>query len=158
MEKEIYLRKKIQQLIKKGFGQGAGRDYKPFLHIGDFASKGRGHRVYGVKTQRVHHLFSDAELRYFYLLEWDDNVIDIREQYPLFYGDESEKISEQIHCLKGKNDEQEIIGTERIAYNRGIEHPTYSQTDIPVVMTTDFLYLFNYSSCTSISRIIITRT
>ena len=44
---------------------------------------GRATRIFGWKTQRIHHLFSDLQLRYFYLLEWEDSVIDIREHYPL---------------------------------------------------------------------------
>lgn len=75
--------KKIEQWIKEGRGQGEGRDYKPWLTIQDFPSMGRVTRVFGWTTQRIHHFFSDTQLKYFYLLDWEEKVIDIREHYPL---------------------------------------------------------------------------
>ena len=74
---------KYKRFIKEGRGQGEGKDYKPWLTIHDFPSMGRATRIFGWKTQRIHHLFSDLQLRYFYLLDWEDSVIDIREHYPL---------------------------------------------------------------------------
>jgi len=74
---------KLKRFIKEGRGQGEGKDYKPWLTVQDFPSKGRCHRIFGWKTGRVHHLFTDSEARFFYLLEWEDSVIDIREHFPL---------------------------------------------------------------------------
>ena len=59
-----------------GYGQGSGIDYIPWLKIGNFASKGRENRVADANG-RVHHMFSDLEANFFYILAWDDNVIDI---------------------------------------------------------------------------------
>ncbi|MGP9039423.1 TnsA endonuclease C-terminal domain-containing protein [Cytobacillus kochii] len=73
----------INRLLKEKRGQGTGKDYKPWLQVQDIASKGRSTRTLGHTTQRVHHLLSDLQLYYFYLLEFDENVTDIREQYPL---------------------------------------------------------------------------
>lgn len=73
----------IKRFIKEGRGQGTGPDYNPWLKVGDISSKGRSTRIYGHTTNRVHHLLSDLQLYYFYFLEYDDQVIDIREQYPL---------------------------------------------------------------------------
>ena len=75
--------KKIEQWIKEGRGQGEGNEYKPWLTIQDFPSMGRVTRVFGWTTQRIHHFFSDTQLKYFYLLDWEEKVIDIREHYPL---------------------------------------------------------------------------
>ncbi len=34
-------------------------------------------------TGRVHHLLSDIEFRSFLLFDWAEDVVDIREQFPL---------------------------------------------------------------------------
>ncbi len=73
----------INRFLKEKRGQGAGKDYKPWLQIQDISSKGRSTRIFGQTTSRVHHLLSDLQLNYFYLLEFDEEVTDIREQYPL---------------------------------------------------------------------------
>lgn len=108
--------KKIQDMIKKGCGKGTGSDYIPWLKIGSFASNGRGNRV-ADENGRVHHMFSDLEANFFYILAWDNNVIDIREQYNL--GDSKETIE--------------------IAEMLGYRHPMVPGTSQPNVMTTDFL-------------------
>ncbi|WP_405157897.1 TnsA endonuclease C-terminal domain-containing protein [Paenibacillus sp. FSL H8-0283] len=74
---------KLQRFIKEGRGQGRGAEYQPWLNVHSIASRGRVSRVSGWKTGRVHHFLSDNETRYFYLCEWSDAVIDIREHYPL---------------------------------------------------------------------------
>jgi len=74
---------KIRKWIKEGRGDGRGRDYKPWLTVRDLPSQGRSHRVFGHKSQRTHHLFSDLELAVFLILEWQPDVIEIREQFPL---------------------------------------------------------------------------
>ncbi|WP_371069659.1 TnsA endonuclease C-terminal domain-containing protein [Sediminibacillus sp. JSM 1682029] len=73
----------INRFLKEKRGQGTGKDYKPWLQVQDIASKGRSTRTLGHTTKRVHHLFSDLQLYYFNLLEFDENVTEIREQYPL---------------------------------------------------------------------------
>lgn len=76
-------KEKFEKWINQGRGTGELANYKPFLTIYDIPSKGRATRTFGWKTGRIHHFFSDIQLRYFYLLEWEDNVIDIQEHYPL---------------------------------------------------------------------------
>lgn len=76
-------KEKMNRFIKEGRGTGEGSSYKPWLTIQDFPSIGRASRVFGWKTKRIHHFFTDIETRYFYLLEWSDNVTDIREHFPL---------------------------------------------------------------------------
>jgi hypothetical protein len=68
--------------IKEGRGQGYLKNYKPWVTVRDFGSKGRSHRVYGHTTKRTHHLLSDLELATFLLLDWNPSVTDIREQFP----------------------------------------------------------------------------
>ncbi len=108
---------KIQRYIKDGRGQGQGSTYKPWLDIHDFPSKGRVSRCKGWKTNRVHQFMSDNETRYFYLLDWSDKVIDIREQYPIL-------------------DRNEVM---KIAERKGIRYPIDSGTSTPIVLTTDFM-------------------
>lgn len=74
---------KFNRWIKEGRGQGEGENYKPWMTIQDFPSMGRATRVFGWSTKRIHHFFSDSQLKYFYLLDWDGKVVDIREHYPL---------------------------------------------------------------------------
>lgn len=73
----------IERRLKEGRGSGKGANYKPWLHIQDIPSQGLCSRVKGWKTGRVHHLLSEMETSYFYVLEWSTKVLDIREQFPL---------------------------------------------------------------------------
>lgn len=107
---------KIERYIKEGRGQGEGNTYKPWLTVQDVPSTGRSSRVRGWKTDRVHQFLSDIETRYFYLLDWSDDVADIREQYPLPRPE-----------------------TQAIADMLGIRHPQDIKTKIDSVLTTDFL-------------------
>lgn len=107
---------KIAKFQKGGRGQGEGANYQPWLTIHDVPSKGLSTRQKGNKTGRIHHVLSDLESNYLYLLDWSDHVIDIREQYPL---------------------DREL--TLQIAEELGYRHPTENTTQTPIVMTTDFL-------------------
>lgn len=111
---------KLKRYISEGRGQGVGKDYKPWLTIHDFPSEGIVSRQPGWKSNRVCHFLSNNELRYFYLLEWADNVTDIREQYPMNLED-----------------------TLRIADKLGIKHPINNKNEVPYVMTSDFMITVN---------------
>lgn len=108
---------KIAKWIAEGRGQGRGVAYKPWLRIQDVPSHGYVHRIKGWKTERVHHLMSDLERNYFYILEWSSHVIDIREQYPLLPIEDTLSIAEEFN----------------------LHHPRDPKTQEPIVMTTDFL-------------------
>lgn len=79
---------KYERFLKEGRGQGEGADYKPWLTINDYPSLGRATRVFGWKTNRIHHFFTDLQTRYFYILEWSEAVQDIRESFPLLQAEE----------------------------------------------------------------------
>ena len=68
----------FQRWIKDGRGQGKGRHYKPWLTVRDVPSQGRAHRIFGFKSQRTHHLFSDLELAAFFILEWHPQTQEVR--------------------------------------------------------------------------------
>ena len=108
---------KTAKMLSEGRGQGEGAAYRPFLQMGDFSNLGRGHRIQDHRTGRVHHLFSDLEANYYWLVAWSDQVLDIREQYPLLPREE----------------------TERIAAELGVQHPKSIGCTNPMVMTTDML-------------------
>lgn len=108
--------RKIKALIKKGKGQGRGRDYQPWLQVRDVSSLGLSSRIKGWRSQRVHHFFSGIETDYFYCLEWS-SIIEVREQFPLLPLEETLAIAEEC----------------------GVKHPTNPKTKVPIVMTTDFL-------------------
>lgn len=107
---------KIRRYIKEGRGKGVGKEYKPWITIHDFPSEGLSSRQPGWKSSRVYHFMSTNELRFFFILEWSDIVIDIREQFPMDL-DETLEIAEKI----------------------GIAHPMDRKSKIPYVMTTDFM-------------------
>lgn len=107
----------VENRLKDGRGQGMGTDYKPWLVIQDLGSLGRSTRLKGVKIPRQFEFLSDLERNYFYLLEYSDSVVDIREQFPLLPIEETNVIADEL----------------------GIKRPTDSKTNEPIVMTTDFL-------------------
>lgn len=107
---------KYNKRIKEGRGQGTGKDYLPWITVHDFPSDGIASRGPGWKSERVFHFMSNLELQCFYLLEWSDIIIDIREQFPL-----------------------ELNSTLRIAEKCGIRHPIDNESKFPRVLTTDFM-------------------
>ena len=106
-----------EKYLAEGRGQGEGKNYKPWIRVQDFASTGTVSRIYSSKTERVHHLLSNNERYYFYLLEWSDQVIDIREQFPL----------------------SDIQMAMDIAAGAGIKYPKDNSNGFPYVMTCDFM-------------------
>lgn len=114
-------KQKLDKYLKQGRGQGELENYKPWTTIQNFSSMGRASRVKGWKTNRVHHLQSDISARFFYLMEWEDNVIDIRESFPLInimeYLEESQDL--KLNLFKDK------------------------ETDEPYILTTSFLITVN---------------
>lgn len=108
--------RRIDLWRRQGRGSGTGADYLPWNKIADLKSKGRGSRILGRTTGRVHHLRSDGHRRVFLDLDWQPNVSDIREQYPL---------------------DRRI--TRLIAASLGLRHPRDPKTKSDIVMTTDFL-------------------
>ncbi|TDR80675.1 hypothetical protein [Paludibacterium purpuratum] len=77
---------KVQRYLAEGCGVGRLASYKPWLTVHDVPSSGRVSRIQGWHTGRIHHLLSDGETGLFLLFDWEDNVSDIREQFPLDRG------------------------------------------------------------------------
>lgn len=100
-------------------GSGTEVDYNSWFKVHEFASRGRVHRILGWKQNRVYQLMSDLELYYFLLTQWEDNVNDIREQFPLLPIETTIAISKELNII----------------------HPPISRTEDKdkTVITTDFL-------------------
>lgn len=102
----------IETKLKEGRGSGTGADYKPWIKIGEINSKGTCALVTDWKHGRAIHCLSQAEVMAYCILRWNDDNIDIREQYPL-----------------------NNVATKSIAHELGIPHQVGSKG----VFTTDFL-------------------
>ncbi|MEZ8065907.1 TnsA endonuclease N-terminal domain-containing protein [Vibrio sp. FF145] len=103
--------------MKQSYGLGEGANYTPWIRVQDVKSHGHSGKIEGIKSGRTHHTLSEQESCFFYLAEFSDSVIDIREQFPLLPLSLSLKISKSLD----------------------IEHPKHPITKDPVIMTTDFL-------------------
>lgn len=102
---------------RQGRGRGDGREYKPWLYVQDVPSKGRSSRI--ASGGRVVHTLSDWETAAYRDFQWDPNVVDVKEQYPL-----------------------ELRETERIAAEIKVEHPADGSPRENIRMTTDFLVTY----------------
>lgn len=91
--------------------------YEPFIKTGDVASFGTKHKCLGIKSKRVHHFLSTNEYLFFVLLEFQPEVVEIYEQFPLL----------------------PVTKTQLIAEALEIKHPRYVRTTTNMVLTTDFL-------------------
>ena len=101
--------------LREKRGTGSGADYKPWIQTGEFGFRGTTSNPIDWKTGRQVQLLSQGEAIAWYLLRWDDDNLDVREQFPL-----------------------ELEETKKIAEAYGIKHPA-DRSGNPVVMTTDFL-------------------
>lgn len=117
------MRKTDKYRLLEGRGRGQGADYVPWLKVHEFGSKGRVHKIYGWKYRREYHLMSDLELYYFLIMQWQENIIDIREQYPLLPLEQTILIADELNII----------------------HPPIRFKDLKdkTVMTSDFLFIVN---------------
>lgn len=101
--------------LKEKRGTGTGADYKPWLQAREVGSIGTESVFCDWKHGRQIQCLSQGEARTYYLLRWRDDVVDIREQFPL-----------------------DISITMAIARRFGLPHPHDAKT----YMTTDFLVTY----------------
>lgn len=97
---------------KEKLGTGEGVEYKPYIVTREFNSIGTTSVILDWKTGRGIQCLSQGEAEWYYLLRWNDNNVDIREQFPL---------------------ETDIVYS--ICDEFGIKHPS----NFGYKMTTDFL-------------------
>lgn len=108
---------KFERYRKERRGEGSGENYIPWNKIQELHSTGRVSRSPSWKTNRVHHLFDDREIDLFYLFEWSDSIVDIREQFPLI----------------------DLDLAMNIATEMGIEYPKDTKSGTPNVLVTTFM-------------------
>lgn len=73
----------LRARLKKGFGLGQGETYMPWIRVRDFGSRGDSANPSGIKIDRPYHFLSTPEKCYFYVLEREEDVVDIQEQFPI---------------------------------------------------------------------------
>lgn len=117
--KRAFTEKKYEKWLKEGKGSGELTKYKPWLDIQATSSLGTSTRGFSPKTGRMFQLLSNLEKYYAYSLEFSSEVIDIREQYPLLYREDTMTIADKLN----------------------IEHPKDRSAQVYTVMTTDFLVI-----------------
>lgn len=104
----------VQNYIKNRLWEKNHSEYVPFLNVRSVPTKGKSNRIMSSKTGREHHFLSKLEYAAFYYFDYNDEVSDIKEQYPLL----------PIEIL------------QNIALEAGIEYPNFNNE--PIIMTTDF--------------------
>lgn len=115
----VWNQAKYESYLKSGRGQGEGSKYLPWISIHDLSSKGLSSRVFSYKTNRVHHFLSHNELCFFYMLEWSNQVLDIREQFPML----------------------DVKLATDIAKRAGIRYPRDNISGFPYILTCDFMII-----------------
>ena len=89
-------------------------DYFPWIKVHDLSSRGLSSIIRGFSSSRNHHLLSNLELATFLLLDWNTNVVDIKDQYAL-----------------------DPVVTDQLASEAKIKHPAIKGK--LHIMSTDFL-------------------
>lgn len=130
--------RKIKEQILKGFGQGHGSAYQPWLQIRRKNSSPESNQIVSWMPQlgRAAHYFSRGEYHLALLLLWL-GVQDLREQYPIWP-------IPHPHPLTGTLGFQGMDlkmnrGLMMIAKEAGIKHGVNVGTRIPYVATLDHL-------------------
>lgn len=111
----------FSEKLLQGAGLGCGKDYRPWLDARTTASHGICSQIPGIKTGRIHHGLSANEKNFFYLIEFDSRVLDIREQFPLL----------------------PMSLAMQHAQDLDIKYPVIQKTNTPWVLTTDFVITYS---------------
>lgn len=113
----VVTEKIIAKKVAQNRGTGVNESYKPWDTIQENVSNGIAARHSSIKANRVVHLMNELETKYFYLLEWATNVVDIRERFPL----------------------EDIDMAISLANARGIKYPIDPISKEPIVLNTSFM-------------------
>lgn len=107
----------IKEKVKAGYGCGKGKAYHSWIKIISGPTKASSHIIQGYTTGRSHEVLSKLERDYCLILDSHPNVVDIREKVPRI------------------DIEMDINNAESI----GIKYPVDNKTNIPFILTSDFL-------------------
>lgn len=81
--------------IRERRGTGKGPDYKSWIQNRELNSNGVECALVDWKHGRAIQLLSNGEKMSYLILRWDDNVVDIREQFPLNI-DDTNRIADEL--------------------------------------------------------------
>lgn len=104
--------------IKQHRGEGHGADYKPWIKTREFNSIGTCVNLVDWKHGRTIELLSQAESMVYCHLRWDDDVVDIREQFPLNL-DETTEIANTLGYRLPNNGKTHMTSDLLVDYKDG---------------------------------------
>lgn len=128
--------KKLEALIRAGYGQGHFQRYKPWLRVTKRDSSPVsfvGH-LPSPEFARLHHFRAIAERRTIQLARWL-GAIDVREQYPMWPWTHPHPAM----GLEGVEDPGPVRGLIEIAAEAHIRHGNFLGTRLPYIGTIDML-------------------
>jgi TnsA endonuclease N terminal len=124
---------------KQGRGTGSGADYQPWHQVtrSDPSSRGRSHLIFG-NAGRLIHLLSDAEYVAFAFATMCAGLAEVREQFEL-------PTTSGLHQQPGEPMDGWVHGTEEIARDLGLRHPTLRRGNATRAwsMTSDLVLIFD---------------
>lgn len=115
--KKKFLIKDWNEFVKQGRGCGRFENYRPAFTVSEVCSNAQRQRVHIRRFCRTFELMSHGETLSLFKLDWDDSVIEVREQFPL-----------------------NPLITTKIARKLKLYHPGYAMGG--TIMTTDFLVTY----------------
>lgn len=86
----------LRARVKRHRGVGLGSCYAPWLKVRDVPSIGTSAITRGILTGRPHHLLSELEAIYFFLIERRASTVDLREQWPILDFDRTLELCERF--------------------------------------------------------------
>lgn len=123
----ILTREQAEKRRERGIGTGEGSDYVPWLAAREVPSRGRTTVVWGWKTRRSHTLLSGLERRAFFLLQRQPDVLDIREQYPLWPPERTREVARSLGVRHpgGNKPGCFVVTVDLLATRRGTDGPDF---------------------------------
>lgn len=96
------------------------------LKVSTFSSLGRATRIYSYKTQSIHHLMSDNQLRTFLLLEWSDKIMDIKtniilDDLEIYLDEEIENLRLDIFKDKESGKTYDLYTNFLVTVDKGVD-------------------------------------
>ena len=122
--------------LKDGRGTGIKENYKPWLKPVEVPSTGKSTRTNGLKISRINDFLSLLEKYFFIIYEWQEEVVDIREQFPLLPLIKTEQIARKMRYRHPS-----IV--KKIKIIKGVKNSPKITIMKNIVMSTDFLVTIN---------------
>ena len=129
-------RKKLDALIRAGYGQGHFQRYKPWLRVTkrDYSPNSNVGHLPARSLARAHHYRARAERNTIQVAKWL-GAVDVREAYPAWPWSHEHP----GYGLSGFDEAPRLPGLSQIAIEAGILHGSFPGTNIPYVATLDML-------------------